>query len=211
MPATVDFWTALPIGAVSFDPMYRQELSRQAGGTSRAADLGAELWTAQVSCPVVTASELRKIKALRHGFDGAIGTFLAWDARFPGPLLDPNGTILGAATPSLFNVGGALDRTAIQGLPVGYQLRTGDYFSYTVGTTPVHHCLHILQEDGNANGAGQTPQMIVRPRLRPGTVAGLAVKLIKATAEMFILSGTWDARTTKPPLSSVSFSALQVP
>jgi hypothetical protein len=211
MPTT-DLMTVLPIDQASFLPQWSQEYSRQAGGTPRVADLGPELWLAKLTCSVASYSEAAESEAFVHALDGAIGTFYVWNPRAQYPRADPNGTILGAASVTIYELG--LDNKSIRlaGLPVGYQLKRRDFFSFDTGSAPnVHRCLHQFVAPATADSNGRIALTEVRPHIRAGASTGLSVSLKRPAAEMFILPGSYDSHTTKSPLSAMTLTALQVP
>jgi hypothetical protein len=208
---TLDLMTMLPISEATFIPAWRQEVSRQAGGRPRAADLGPEVWMAKIACSLMTRSESLQAEALIDALDGAIGTFYAWNPRAPYPQADPNGTILGSYAPVIAALGGDNKSLQLAGVPAGYRITIGDFVSFDHGTSPVHRCLHQCVAAAVADGSGVTPMIEVRPHIRAGAVAGLGVTLKRPSAEMYIVPGSYDSHTTRAPLSAMSFTAVQVP
>lgn len=211
MPVS-DLIVILPVSQALFQLQRQQEVSPTGGGTPRAADLGEELWTATIACDVLTDQEARVAEATIEALDGSIGTFYLSNPRMPYPFADPNGAILAASAVTIFALGGDNKSLRLTGLPVGYQITAGDFFCFDTGSVPnVRRCFHRFATSGAADGAGRTPMLTVRPHLRAGVATGLAVTLKKPAAEMFILPGTFDPRSLKGPLGSLTFQALQVP
>jgi hypothetical protein len=208
MPST-EIMDMLPISDVAFTLNWQQEMSQQGGGTPRVADIGEELWLAEIGCSVLTANEARDCEAAIDDLRGAIGTFYLHNPRFPFPRSDPGGQILGASAVTIFALGVDNKSLRLGGLPVGYVISRGDFFHFDTGGT--HRCLHRFTTGGVADGAGRTPLLGVTPHIRVGASTGLSVTLKRPAAEVFILPGTFKARSTKPTLGNLFFSAMQVP
>jgi hypothetical protein len=210
--ATTDLIDYLPISDAVFKLQWQQEISPTGGGTPRGADLGEELWLADIACSVLTSEEARTAEAMIDDLRGVIGSFYVWNPRAPYPLADPNGTALGTNAVTIYALGSDSKSLRLAGLPVGYQIKIGDFFSFDTGSSPnVRRCLHRFTAAGIADGAGRTPMLGVVPHLRAGVATALAVALKKPSAEMFILPGSFDPRSLKGPLGSLSFQAMQVP
>lgn len=211
MTATTELINVLPVSEVRFLIDWNQEVSLQ-GGTSRGADLGEPLWTARITCSVVTRAEQRQAEAFVDELKGVTGTFLLWNPKAQYPEADPQGTILGAAAVTIHTIGDSGNTVRLAGLPVGYQISAGDFFSFQHGAEPsVRRCLHKFTRAGVADGGGVTPALKVAPRIREGATAGLAVSLKRPTGEFIIVPGSYDSRTTRPPLGAMALDALQVP
>jgi hypothetical protein len=207
MPTT-DLMTALPVETASFTPLWRQELSRQAGGTPRIADLGPELWQAKFTAKV-GIERLRQVEALINAMRGSISTFYAWNPMAQFPQADPAGAILGVSTVTIFELSVDTKSLRLAGLPVGYAITSGDFLAFD--TTGPRRCLHQFVASAVADGAGRIPLTEVVPNIRAGATVGLTVSLIRPAAEMFILPGSYDSQSSGAPYSQISFSALQVP
>jgi hypothetical protein len=211
MPTT-DIMNMLPISDVSFLPQWQQETSTQSGGKPRVADVGEELWLAEIGCSLLTAGEAREAEARINALRGSIDTFYLHNPRAPYPLADLNGAALGASAVTIYALGGDNRSLRLAGLPVGYVMSIGDFLQFDTGADPnVRRCLHQLTSAGVADGAGRTALMSVVPHIRAGAAAGLAVALKRPAAEVFILPGTLRAQSQRGSLGSLSFNALQVP
>ena len=64
-------------------------------------------------------------------------------------------------------------------------------------------------EGATANGSGVTGVFEVRPQLRPGITAGLAVTLKKPAAKVKIVPGSLRIETVTTLLSQLRFTARQ--
>lgn len=207
---TLDIMNSLDITGVTFMPQWRQELSRQAGGTPRGADLGRRLWMAKVACGEMTNDQAKQAAALIDDLEGVIGSFYVYDPRAQYPQADPDGSILGANVVTISDLGGDNKSIGLDGLPAFYKITPGDMLCWDHGTDPVVRCLHKFSEAGVADGAGVLGLTRISPHLRIGASYGLVVTLIRPAAEMFVLPGSYDFPSTGANTSSLSFTAIQV-
>jgi hypothetical protein len=97
---------------------------------------------------------------------------------------------------------------ALSGLPAGYVITMGDYLHVDYGT-PSRRALLQAAEGATANGSGATGEFEVRPQLRPGITAGLAVTLKKPAAKVKIVPGSLRIETVTTLLSQLRFTARQ--
>lgn len=209
MPTT-DLMELLKIDSVTFMPQFRQEFSRQAGGTPRVADLGPEIWTAKLSASRMRNNAAKQAAALFNQMRGSLGTFYVWDIRAPYPQSDRGGVILGSNTVTIYALDTDTKLISLAGLPVGYRITRGDKLSWDQGS-PAHRCLHEFSADVVADGAGRIALTEICPHIRAGASTGLTVSLKRPAAEMMIAAGSYDFPSTGPNSSSISFTAIQVP
>lgn len=198
------------IGSAQFSLQYRQEFSRMAGGNPRVSDMGPELWMAKVQTTELKRTEFLKAEAEFNRLRGSLNTFYMYPPYAPGPQSDYLGTILGASNVQIHTVDGDNKRLRLKNLPIGYVLTKGDYLSFQSGSSPIRTHLHQLVTGGTADGTGVTPLMECAPSFRVGIATNLVVTLIRPFCEMMIMPGTYEARTTKPPYSQITFNAIQV-
>jgi len=210
MPTT-DLMEALFIDSVSFMPLWRQELSRQAGGTPRVADLGPEVWLAKLGSSVMRDREALKAEAFVNKQRGSLDTFYVWNPKAQYPQADPAGTVLGASTVRIYELGGDSKSLRLNGLPAGYAITIGDFMAFDHGSAPVHRCLHQFVASTVADSGGITPLVEVAPHIRVGATTGLVVSLKRPAAEMMIVPGSYETRSTRPRMSAISLTAVQVP
>jgi hypothetical protein len=210
MPTT-DLMESLRIDNSSFMPLWRQELSRQAGGTPRVADLGPELWIAKLTSSLMLDAEAEQSEALVEQMRGSLDTFYVWNPKKPYPRADLTGAILGASTVTIFALDGDNKRLRLAGLPVGYVITRGDMMAFDHGTTPVHRCLHRFVAPAVADGSGRIALTEVAPHIRPGATTGLAVSLKKPAAEMMIVPGSYNTQSVRRGISAITLTAVQVP
>ena len=211
MPTT-DLMSALVISSVTFMPQWRQEFSRQAGGTPRVADIGPEIWTAKISADVMENDDAVSTAAIVNQMRGSLGTFYVWDVRRQYPRMDADGSTLGSNIVTIYALG--IDNKSLQlaGLPAGYQISRGDKLCWDqVVSSRISRCFHEFCADATADGSGVLPLTEVSPHIRTGAATGLVVSLRRPAAEMMIVPGSFDFPSAGAVISSLSFSAVQVP
>lgn len=167
------------------------EMSRTAGGEQLTADMGERLWTGRVALGKMVRSEVGRpetlIQVLKQG-----RTFEIYDRRRPNPLLDPTGTILGAASVSILALGADPRELSLSGLPVGYTLSSGDYMSFAYTDLAItRQALHrVVDVTVVANGLGETALFEVVPALRPGAAVAAPVTLRKPFCKAVMVAGS---------------------
>jgi hypothetical protein len=211
MPTT-DFWSALPIASAQpFSLRFRQELSGQASGTPRVADLGPEVWTTSIrTSGRIRRQRLMQILAQLEALGGGRDTFYAWEPLAEYPQSDPDGSVLGASAVVIDTLDDDARFLKLGGLPSGYVLTAGDFLAFDWGT-PAHRALHRIVAGGTADGSGVTPLLRVVPEIRAGAEEETSVSLIRAAAEMMILPGSARPDMAGPMRGSLSFDVAQVP
>lgn len=176
------------------------EQSRTAAGEQLTADMGERLWTGRIDLAKMKRTEIGRPEALIQVVKQG-KTFQCYDRRRMYPLLDPTGSILGAASVTILALGGDPRELSLAGLPAGYTLSAGDYlsFSYTPIATALQAFHKVVDTTVVANGSGQTPLFEVVPPIRPGAVAGAAVTLKKPFCKAVMVAGSAspsDGRST---------------
>jgi hypothetical protein len=172
------------------------QMTRTAGGEQLTADIGERLWQGRITLGRMTRAEVGSPEVLIDLLRQAGRSFLIYDRYRTNPLLDPAGTILGAASVTILALGGDARELSLAGLPAGYTLSAGDYLSFDYGSAPVRRALHrVVPLTVVANGSGQTPIFEITPALRPGASAGAAVSLKKAWCKAVMVAGSINAAT----------------
>lgn len=205
---STDLMAALKIASVTFMRQYHREYSRQGSGTPREADLAPSTWTAQLQTAPMYNDDIEAAAALLEDFCDALDTFYAWNPRKQYPTADPDGTILAASTVTIYALSGNTIRLA--GLPPGYVLGAGDFLHWDQGS-PAHRRLHRFLAGGAADGGGILPATKIGPPIAAGASTGLAVTLKQPAAEMMIRPGTLAFPSVNALMSTMSFTADQVP
>jgi hypothetical protein len=185
--------------------MDRSELSRAASGEERVKEIGPPLWTAQFQTVPMEAGLARAMRAWLHSMDGGIGTFTAYDVRYPFPVSDPTGAqaLSGVQINSLS--GGAL---SLKGLPAAFVLSPGDYLAFDWGSG--RRAFHEVTEGVTANGSGVTAVFAVRPHIRAGATVNATVTLRQPRAVWRMDHKSWAPTTVGGILTRYSWTATQV-
>lgn len=194
---TANFFRTLLIKSLKFDTPENVEMNLTAGGEAMRSNLAPSLWSGEVKFGNMTRTEAANAQALLDLLRAPGASFYAYDTRRPGPLFDPTGSILGAATVTINSLVAGNRELKLQGLPAGYRLACGDYLAFDYGTTPVRRALHrVVNPLVTAAGTGITPNIEVTPPLRAGAAVGAAVTLVKAACKAVIVPGSIDTGTT---------------
>lgn len=211
MPST-DLMSALVISSVTFMPQWRQEFSRQAGGTPRVADIGPEVWTAKIGVGIMSNDDAVSAAAIINQMRGSLGTFYVWDPRRQYPRMDPDGSTIGSNIVTIYALGSDNKSLQLTGLPAGYQIRRGDRLCWDQVSAPrISRCFHEFCADATASAGGVLPLTEVSPHIRAGATTGLVVTLRRPAAEMMMVPGSFDFPSAGTVISSLLFSAVQVP
>ena len=149
------------------------------GGEVFTATRGTRLWTGRISFARRQARLTRRTDAILSELreSGASFYITPLDAAFPPH--DPDGSLLGTATPVISAVQGNGREIGLAGLPPGYMLDQGDFLSFVYGSAPLRHALHQVVRRRSADASGSIPAIQLTPRLRPGLTPGGAVTLIR--------------------------------
>lgn len=209
--ALATFADSLLVSQNSFSLPEQVQASRTAGGEQLSADVGERLWTGQIMLGRMTKAEAGRPEVLIDLIRQTGRSFLMYDRFRPNPLLDPLGTILGAAAVTILALGGDARELSLAGLTVGYTLSAGDYLSFAYGASPVRQALHrVVNTIVVANGSGQTPLFEVTPALRPGAAAATPVQLKKAYCKAVAIYGSIEEATRQSTMTEgLGFSWVQ--
>ncbi len=187
------FFDLLGVQRITFDCPEQVQIARTGGGEVLAADLGPRLWSGEVALGRLSRAEAAPVLALLSVLRGAGASFLAYDVTRSTPLADPDGGLLGAATPAIYELLAGAREIKLAGLPEGYVISSGDYLGFAYGTGPVRQALHRVVTGGVADAGGITGTIEVTPPLRPGASTGAAVDLIKPAIKAVLEPGSIDA------------------
>ena len=185
----------LPIQSVRWWLEGQEEYSSLGSGEFLAADLGPKLWKGEVGIAPMYHAAALEIQSRIEALDGSMNSFYLYDPRARYPRNDPDGTILGAATPVIASLGANNKSLTVSGLPAGYVLTAGGMFHFDYGTSPVRRALHRIVETVTANGSGVTPNFEVRPHFAPGAAVALALKFIDPSAKVRIVPRSFEPGT----------------
>lgn len=185
-----DFYGALRIASQTFVLNVPSGISRLANGQSIPYANGASYWRGSVGlAQAYHADTDHEVDLMRLSRPGE--TFLVFDTRFNGPRADPGGVILGVATPVIHTLDADNRRMRVSGLPAGYVLSKGDPVGWHYGASPVRYAYHRLAETVEASGAGLTPLVAVEPHIRPGSVTGTPIELVRPVCRARIASASF--------------------
>jgi hypothetical protein len=156
------------------------------------SQLAPPVWYSTVEAAPMQMDEFRRLRSKLMLLDGAMNTFLFASPEAMYPQSDQNGTVLGANTVQVHTVGGDGKTLRLKGLPAGYDITAGDFFSIAYGGGRVG--LYLASEDATADGSGITPTFECRFHLRPGTAVNDIVSLAPPVAKVKIMPGslTWS-------------------
>lgn len=190
--------------------LVQQELGNLASGAIITKDLGPSIWSAEIETKAHERRLVTRIQSLFHALHGGTNTFKCYSRSIQGPLADPKGLILGAATPRINSAPSATSVT-ISGLTAGYVINAGDRFSYPGITSGIGY--HEFLEGGTANGSGLTGTLTIAPEF---TIAEASlgsskpfITLIKPYFRAIVVPGSLQPQTAGN-LVSFKFNALQV-
>jgi hypothetical protein len=192
--ASANFMKRLLVSSITFDIAQRVEQSETGGGEILSADMGPALWEGEVSLGKMNQVEAADAEALIDVLRPAGRTFLAYDTRREGPLMDLNGAILGAVTPTLHSIPVGGRELRLENLPASYPLRRGDYIAFSYdGRRALHR---IVDEVVNAGAGGITAAFEVTPMVRSGATVGTTVLLRRAGCVAKIVPGSVNKGST---------------
>lgn len=207
-----DLLSDLPGWTVQFEPLWRQELSRTAGGRTYVKDLGDPLWTLSAQSRQLSPNELDYWRARLNAMENGLATFWGYSMSRCYPIKYPRGTwptgvaFDGEAT--LASVGSNNKSVSLSGLPDGYVISVGDYIQ--IGEAD----LHMAMESAVAGLDGETAEFEVRPHIWPGVNAGdspaTIVKVKRPACIMAIVPGSIQSQADpQTGWGAVSFQAVE--
>lgn len=207
--SAASWWSQLRI--MSMTPRLTEALSHTTtrGGQTIRADQSARLWQYRVELWWYYHDQADAVLAQLEALQNAGGSFMAHPRPRNGPIADPQGAILGAATPTIASFDANARELGLTGLPVGYVLQAGDYLSFTYGT-PTKFALHRVLVGGTADGTGAIGAVEVNPYIRPGAVVGAAVTLLRPEFKALIVPGSVEeGQAMRDRRSGIAFSLIQ--
>lgn len=203
------FWSGLKVASARLYLPESLSHSRTRGGEILVADQGARLWAGSASLPVMRRHEADAVMAQIEALQNAGASLLVHPVPRIGPINDPTGSTLGAASPKIASLAINGRELTIDSLPVGYVLAPGDMLAFTYGS-PTKYALHRIVVGSTAGAGGVTGQIEVVPYIRPGAAVGAAVALVRPSMKAVIVPGSVDAGTIDPVgRSGISFSFIQ--
>jgi hypothetical protein len=205
--ALADLADLLLIAAVAWNELRQDASSTLGSGEWLTHELAPPLHEAEVRTARLPHSRAEQLRARLRSLDGGAHFYLS-NPTMPYPQADPGGVLLGSASAVIASIHANRTAITLSGLPAGYVITMGDYLHVDYGT-PSRRALLQAAEGATANGSGVTAQFEVRPHLRPGIAAGLAVSLKKPAAKVKIVPGSVRIETVTTLLSQLRFTARQ--
>jgi len=193
-----------PASTPRIKPMWRQEISRTAGGVVTVKDLGPLLWKASYLTTPMERDQAGEVEADLLTLENGGQLFEGYDPARPFPASDKVSALTGVTVNSI-----RVDRLALRlsGLPANFVTTKGDWLSIDDGTN-----LHLIRavETTTAAGTGLSAWFEVRPGLRASITTTMPVKLRYAPARFMVDPGSVDRSTVNGVHDAVAWSATQV-
>lgn len=207
-----DLLADFPGWTTQFEPLWRQEQSRDAGGRTYVKDLGSPLWTLSAQSRQLSPNELDYWRARLNAMENGLATFRGYSMSRCYPIRYPRGSwptgLSFDGEAELLTVNANRRAVSLAGLPAGFQVSVGDYIQ--IGDTDLHHAA----EAATANGSGETAEFEVRPHIWPGVDAGnspaTTVSVKRPSCIMAIVPGSIQSSAdVQIGWGGVSFQAIE--
>lgn len=194
-----DVLDGFPGWSVEFEPMYRQEQSRQANGRTIVKDLGSPLWRATYQSTTLTINALDRWRARLAALEGGLQTFRGYSLSRARPIAHPG--IGGLPSGTISTINANRKAIAVTGL-TGISLSPGDLIR--IGASDLHRVLE-------AASGSPTGQVEIRPHLWPGVTTGATVSVTRPYCIMAMVPGSMNTQADLATgRGSVSFQAVEV-
>ncbi|GGA65003.1 hypothetical protein [Pelagibacterium lentulum] len=204
------FIDLLTIENATFKPSRNDQLSGLGNGQPLNTELASPLWQVDVSTGPIPNDDAEAIAALIERLEQPGNDFYVYNPRKLGPRMDRDGSILGAATPTIHTLASNNHQIRVDGLPSGYVLSRGDMLAFEYGPTgQKRRAMHRIDETVTASGAGLSPLFEVFPHIRPGAAVGDPVFLAPAAMRAKIIPGSYSITQVGALHQRLSFSAIQ--
>lgn len=203
------FADRLKVASVKWRLQEHQEVSGLASGQIIVADLAPALWVGEVTLAAMTNGEASQVQALIESLDGGLRSFYLYAPQSIGPQYDPDGTILSTSTVKIYALESNNKELQFYGLPEGYVLSAGDFFSFDYGS-PARRAFHRILNTVTADGDGISPTFEVRPHLRSGVATDIEVSIVKPAAKVGLIPGSFDPGNADAVVTTgMGFSVMQ--
>lgn len=191
MAVDTTFFDLLRLSRSSFYLNEPIETNRLGNGEMFTASLGAALWRGEFTGFPLRHSASAEIEARIAVLQRPGEFFTVYDRRSCGPQLDPSGAMLSGSTPKIQSLNADNKRIKLEGLPSGYEIRSGDYIGWDYGSSPQRKALHRVVAGGVADVNGLSPLLEVTPHIRAGVAIETPVSLIRPKIKARLLSATY--------------------
>ncbi|WP_370269245.1 hypothetical protein [Nioella sp.] len=201
-----EFGALLPVQSAPWTLKRFEQVTWSGSSVPNVAELSDPRWRCRVTLDVMDADEASELRTLFE-LHGSGHPLLLHDPARPGPRLDRDGSLLGAAAPTLATV--SATGFSLKGLPPAYALSRGDLVSVVHGTA-ARRALYVLAEGASANGSGVTPQIRVLPAPRLIAAADHTVDLINPTGLMLVLPDSYEpGQSSGTVVRGMGFDAVE--
>lgn len=208
--AIASFADVLPISSIVWRVQRADEFAGLGSSQSIPIELADPLWAADITLDKDQWRDARKVSARLNSLEGSIRDFYLTNPSARWPAADPCGVILGARTVTIASIGANRDSVGFAGLPSGYKLTEGDFFSLDFSSNPNRRAAFQLLEDATASGGGATAAVRVFPHVWTGITTGMTVTLIDPSAKFFISPNSLKMGAIRHAIvDGASFSVLQ--
>lgn len=172
-----------------------RQTSRTRGGEVISASVGNRLWTGSVKISPSYHAGADAVAAKLARLTDPDASFFACPLGRAGPISDPTGEYLAGLTPKINAIAANNRELRISGLPNGLTLQTGDFLSFTYGSSPIRYAFHqVVGGGGPASSGGLSPWLEVMPPLRLGAATGTDVALVRPCFKAVAVSAGYGSR-----------------
>lgn len=224
----IDLLTGFPGWSVSFEPMFREDMSRTAAGRTIERDKGTPLWRGVYRSKELSPNRVDFWRARLETLQASKGTFIGYHMGRCYPIADPGGAkIIAADSPSLILdfmndfsfVGSSVPFSypilsvsdgkmmTLGGFPPGYELSVGDQISFTISTG--ERFLRRVVAGATADANGIIGPIEVRYFLPFGTIVGQIATVIKPWVPMSIVPGSVGTTSGLNGRAAISFEGME--
>jgi hypothetical protein len=208
----LDILSDFPGWVTDFDPQFRQDRSRVAGGRTYLKDLGPSLWRMAARSKDLRPNGLDHWRARLQAMQNGMITFRGYSLSRTYPILYPRGSwptglAFNGVSAELHTVDANRKAVRVGALPAGFVLSVGDMIQ--IGDAD----LHRVMEAATADGSGLTGLFEVQPHIWTGVDGGgsppPAVSVKKPSCIMAIVPGSISTAADLGGRGSVSFQAIE--
>jgi hypothetical protein len=195
-----DYFNGIGIARARLSISDARSGSRDMSGRAFVTEHGARVWHGLIEVRAYTLTDHAVWRTRTERMLNGGATFMVSDTVRRAPYADPDGSILGASTPTVLSV--SSPTLAIVGLPVGYVISEGDNIGVAIVETDgsIRPELYRATETVTAIEGGAAT-FVVDPPPSLQINAGNAVTLILPAIEMHIPPGSYSPAMHGPAFS----------
>ncbi len=194
----LDILDGFPGWTTEFEPVFRQEQSRQANGVTRVKDQGSPIWRGAWQSKVLSANALDHWRARLEALEGGLKTFRGYSLSRCRPIAHPGSSALPQG--ALHTIGANRNAIRVNNI-AGITLSIGDIIQ--IGDADIHRVMEPA--------AGTLTALFeVRPHLWPGVATGATVRLVKPSCIMTLVPGSVSSQADpQTGRGSISFQGME--